>query len=273
MNQLPVNYTFVRKLVAANLPFPANLYRPESLRQSAQNIIEATHPDWWTLGGEAEKDEEDERRRKRVLLETGPEGFKDRKIEEKKQEKEIIKKAFGSAQIVSSATECFTRLESLLGKSTTPYFFDRSTPSPLDAHLSALLSLVLDIPLPQPLLANLVKSKFPLLLSHTILLRQSLWTTPPKTTQQPSTLVSSLSALGPLLIPSHWFANTDTTKSKKAVKKESKAERDFRIKRNVFLGVVGVGVVGWSFVTMVLLGSGNLKEEEEEEEYWVDPDQ
>ena len=221
------------------------------------------------MGGEAEKDEEDERRRKRVLLETGPEGWKDRKIEEKKQEKETMKKTFGSAQIVSAATECFARLESLLEKSTTAYFFDRTTPSPLDAHLSALLSLVLCIPLAQPLLANLINSKFPLLLSHATLLRQSLWSTPPKASQQPSTLTSSLSALGPLLIPSHWFSNMDTTNSKKAQKKETKTERDFRIKRNVFLGVVGVGVVGWGFVTMILLGGSKA----EDVEYWEDPDE
>lgn len=95
---LPKNYTFIRTLLCASLPFPTNLYRPETLRASAKSIVEASHEEWWNLGGEAEKDEEDERRRKRVLLESGPDGMK-RKAEEKKEGKEKMKRAFGEGRV------------------------------------------------------------------------------------------------------------------------------------------------------------------------------
>lgn len=81
----------------------------------------------------------------------------------------------GYSQIVASARALFTSFESTLAQSSTPFFFSRSSPSFLDAHLSALLSLVLYLPLPQPLLSALINSSFPRLWTHTALLRRTLW--------------------------------------------------------------------------------------------------
>lgn len=78
-------------------------------------------------------------------------------------------------QILASARALFTSLESTLAQSSTPFFFSRSSPSFLDAHLSALLSLVLYLPLPQPLLSALINASFPRLWTHTALLRRTLW--------------------------------------------------------------------------------------------------
>lgn len=80
-----------------------------------------------------------------------------------------------STQILASARSLFTSLESTLAQSSTPFFFSRSSPSLLDAHLSALLSLALYLPLPQPLLSSLINASFPRLWTHTALLRRTLW--------------------------------------------------------------------------------------------------
>lgn len=62
-------------------------------------MVESTQEGWWGLGGEAEKEAEDERRRKRVLLDTGSDAWKERKEEERKEGKETIKKAFGKGKV------------------------------------------------------------------------------------------------------------------------------------------------------------------------------
>lgn len=99
LSQLPSNWAFVRPLLVKELPYPAAFYQPEQLRQSAKFVVDATHPSWWGLGGEAEKEEEEERRRKRVMLETGTDGWKSRKDEERKEGKEKMKKTFGEGKV------------------------------------------------------------------------------------------------------------------------------------------------------------------------------
>lgn len=89
----------MRPLIAAELGFPGRFYVPEQLRQSSKYIVDSTHPTWWGLGGEAEKDEEDERRRRKTMLETGADGWKARKDDERKEGKERIKKAFGESKV------------------------------------------------------------------------------------------------------------------------------------------------------------------------------
>lgn len=171
-------------------------------------------------------------------------------------------------QIAAAALECFAALEATLSKSTTPFFFSSPVPMPLDAQLSSLLSLVLYIPLPQPLLRDQINSTCPRLFSHTALLRRTLWTTSPERMRQPFGLVATLSAIVPLIPRLDLSLFSSGVKSKpKATRKETNAEKDFRQKRNLFLGVVGVSVVGWA------LGTGAIslfKLGAEEEGDWED---
>lgn len=96
---LPQNWIYVRALLAPELPFPTAFYRPNALRAAAQHTVEAAHPDWWGLGGEAEREAEEERRRKKALLETGIEGVKERKEGERREGKERMKKTFGEGKV------------------------------------------------------------------------------------------------------------------------------------------------------------------------------
>lgn len=96
---LPQNWIYVRALLAPELPFPTAFYRPNALRAAAQHTVDAAHPDWWGLGGEAEREAEEERRRKKALLETGIEGVKERKEGERREGKERMKKTFGEGKV------------------------------------------------------------------------------------------------------------------------------------------------------------------------------
>ncbi|GAA5861733.1 hypothetical protein JCM8547_000718 [Rhodosporidiobolus lusitaniae] len=263
---LPNNWHFTRSLLVPSLPFPTNFYRPGQLRQAAHDLIDATHPNWWGLGGEAEKEEEAERRRKRALLESGTEGIKERRDETRREGKERVKKTFGEGKIVSAARAVFTALETTLAASSTPFFFSSSSPTPLDAHLSALLSLVLYLPLPQPLLADLINASFPRLWAHSALLRRTLWSpesAPPPSTPSASSASSSsppsflpglrdIASLPSTLLSSFGLSSTPLKRGGKPVasrKPLSKQEKDFQRKRWAFYAVCAVGVVGWGVGT------------------------
>ena len=121
----------MRPLIAAELPFPSRFYRPEQLRQSAKFLVDATHPEWWGLGGEAEKEEEEERRRKKSMLETGADGWKARKEDERKEDKERIKKAFGESKVsLSDSVEGHMSIELKIGAATDRLRGPRGLPRP-----------------------------------------------------------------------------------------------------------------------------------------------
>ncbi|KWU44895.1 hypothetical protein RHOSPDRAFT_33433 [Rhodotorula sp. JG-1b] len=268
---LPQNWTYVRALLAPELPFPTAFYRPNALRAAAQHTVEAAHPDWWGLGGEAEREAEEERRRKKALLETGIEGVKERKEGERREGKERMKKTFGEGKIISAARQVFTALESTLAASSTPFFFSSSTPTPLDAHLSALLSLVLYLPLPTPILADLINASFPRLWAHSALLRRTLWSPDsvpmPKlasaasSSSSPSALGGIFVTLRELVVPSSaraFFrpsvhprsASSSSSQQRRGTGTAlTKKERDFARKRYAFFAVCAVGLVGWGIGT------------------------
>ncbi|GJN88683.1 hypothetical protein Rhopal_001649-T1 [Rhodotorula paludigena] len=252
---LPQNFDFTRSLLTPSLAFPHNYTRPHALRFAAKEIVDSTHPTWWGLGGETEREAEDERRRKKALLETGIEGIRERKVEERREGKERIKKTLGEGKIVSAARDVFAALESTLAASSTPYFFSSSSPTPIDAHLSALLSLVLYLPLPTPILADLINASFPRLWSHTALLRRTLWS--PDSTPPPSTLSSRSSASPSLLAALRSLASAPLSLLSSAVSFPSSArltrsgaptaqERRFAQRRRAFFAVCAVGVLGWA---------------------------
>ncbi|KAL8278402.1 hypothetical protein RQP46_009092 [Phenoliferia psychrophenolica] len=271
---LPLNWGFVRPLIAGDLPFPTRFYRPEQLRQAAKYIVDATHPEWWGLGGEAEKEEEEERRRKKAMLETGAEGWKARKDDERKEGKERIKKAFGESKIASAAREVFLALESTLAASSTPYFLSSPEPTPLDAHLSALLSVALFLPLPTPLLSDLVNASYPRLWSHANLLRRILWSErPPPPVVAPTPLNWGATAAD--FLPTWaWGPSEGTVRRSEKDKKKTKKEQEFETKRWMFAGVVSIGLLGWALGTGAILlpgrpGIWGMTDEEEEEGEWV----
>ncbi|GAA6047666.1 hypothetical protein JCM3770_001616 [Rhodotorula araucariae] len=273
---LPSNWLAVRALLAASLPFPSSFYRPNALRQAAHDTVDATHPDWWGLGGEADREQDDERRRKKALLETGIDGIRERKEQTRRDGKERVKKTFGEGKIVAAARELFTALETTLASSSTPYFFSSSSPTPIDAHLSSLLSLLLFLPLPTPLLGDLLNASFPRLWAHTALLRRSLWA--PESAPPPRAPSASASAAGRgngwtgvlrALAPWHWVARataggaTGVTRRGVPVPARappSAAERAFAQKRTTFLAVCAVAVVGWAAGTgqIPIPGAGRL---------------
>lgn len=96
---LPKNWVYIRKLFASTMPYPTRLYRPEQLREAAREVVEATHPAWWGLGGEAEKEEELQKRRQKALLDGGIDGVRERKEEERKQSKERVRSTFGEGKV------------------------------------------------------------------------------------------------------------------------------------------------------------------------------
>lgn len=56
------------------------------------------------MGGEAEKEQEEERRRTRALLDHGSDGWKERQDEEMKQRKSNITKTFGKGKVCSGVS-------------------------------------------------------------------------------------------------------------------------------------------------------------------------
>lgn len=278
---LPKNWVFVRALLAEPLPYPQKFYVPNQVRESAKNLVT---DEWWGLGGEIEKEEEDERRRKRNLLEG-----KSLQVEAgaKEDGREKVRKTFGVNKISIEARRILTVLETTLSQSSTPFFFSSPSPAPFDAHISSLLSLVLFLPLPQPILSDLINSSFNRLWTHTILLRRTLFST--SLTPIPSPPTTNLDLLKilyrdfcpsfssfPLLYPSS---------SEKTKQKPKKQDLEFQKKRRWFFGAVLATMVVWSlstgFVTLPGFGSedgegegneewrfveGEEEEEEEEEE-------
>ncbi|BGP22658.1 hypothetical protein Rt10032_c08g3527 [Rhodotorula toruloides] len=257
---LPQNWLFIRSLLLPSLPWPSAFYRPNALRASARAQVDALHLEWWGLGGEAEKEAEDERRRKKALLETGVEGIRERKEEERREGKERMKKTFGEGKIVSAARQVLTALESTLAASSTPFFFSSPSPSPLDAHLSSLLSLVLYLPLPTPILADLINASFPRLWAHTALLRRTLWSSdslplPPVRSSASASLTDSLSRALHALFPLRSPFSPSLTRAGEPLSSRpplTKTELDFRRKRYTFFAVCAVGVIGWA------VGTGQL---------------
>lgn len=173
-----------------------------------------------------------------------------------------------------------------MAASSTPFFFGSSScvillfffltslmytlrrPTTLDAHLSSLLSLLLFIPLPQPLLADQINASFPRLWAHTSLLRRTLWSTPPSSsTFSPTSIIPSDLSLSNLI--SVIWSSEGTTKAK-VVSKETKKEKEFKQKRLWFFGVVALGCLGWGMGTGAIPLPGRLgiwegvKEEEGE---------
>ncbi|KAK4332996.1 Tom37 domain-containing protein [Rhodotorula toruloides] len=254
---LPQNWLFIRSLLIPSLPWPSAFYRPNALRASARTQVDALHPDWWGLGGEAEKEAEDERRRKKALLETGVEGIRERKEEERREGKERMKKTFGEGKIVSAARQVFTALESTLAASSTPFFFSSPSPSPLDAHLSSLLSLALYLPLPTPILADLINASFPRLWTHTALLRRTLWSSdslplPPTRSSASSSLTASFTGALKALFPLPSPFSPRLTRHGAPISSHpplTKQDLSFRRKRYTFFAVCAVGVVGWAVGT------------------------
>ncbi|GAA5922604.1 hypothetical protein JCM3775_005790 [Rhodotorula graminis] len=265
---LPQNWAFVRSLLLPSFPFPTAFTRPTALRHAAHAVVDATHPDWWGLGGEADKEADDERRRKKALLETGIDGIKERNDLTRRDGKERVKKTFGEGKIVAAARELFTALESTLASSSTPFFFSSSSPTPLDAHLSSLLSLVLFLPLPTPLLADLINASFPRLWAHAALLRRALWS--PESVPPPVALGPAASSSAKRTSSSSWLAtlralvpdlpfgltgSSGVTRAGKAVPRSAPptaAQRALARNRRAFVAVCVVGVVGW------LAGTGQL---------------
>ncbi|ORY61908.1 hypothetical protein BCR35DRAFT_355142 [Leucosporidium creatinivorum] len=286
---LPQNWTFTRQLLASSMSYPTKMWRPAQLRESARELVEATHPTWWGMGGEAEAEEEAQRRRKKALLETGIEGVRERKDEERRDGKDRVRKTFGEGKIAAAAREVFTALESTLAASSTPFFFSSSSPTPLDAHLSSLLSLVLYLPLPAPILADLINASFPRLWTHTALLRRTLWSEPPSR-PSPSSAAASCNTWGWVrdLIPNPWeweslaplgLGRGNDVKRGGTARKPTKKEQEFARRRWQFAAVVGVGLLGWGLGTGAIplpgkLGrvlaageeEGEWEEEEEDEE-------
>ncbi|GAA5970330.1 hypothetical protein JCM3765_003046 [Sporobolomyces pararoseus] len=271
---LPQNWAFVRSLLVPHLPFPTSFYRPAQLRESAQEVVTALHPAWWGLGGESEKEEEMQKKRKKALLDTGVEGLKERRDEARKEDKERMKKTFGEGKIVAAAREVFTTLETTLAASSTPFFFSSPSATPLDAQLSSLLSLILFLPLPTPLLADLINASFPRLWAHTALLRRTLWS--PESVPAPRRPSSSyspspLSVLRDLLpLPRDWTSlktlgfspsSSRVTRGGKPVSSSqplTKTEQDFARKRRMFMLVCAVGIVGWGIGTGAMPLPGKL---------------
>lgn len=150
----------------------------------------------------------------------------------------------------------------------------RNRPTPLDAHLSALLSLVLYLPLPTPILADLINASFPRLWAHSALLRRTLWSPDsvpmPKlasaassSSSSPSALRGILVTLRELVVPSSvrtFFRPSVQPRSASSSSSSqqrrggtgtalTKKERDFARKRYAFFAVCAVGLVGWGIGT------------------------
>ncbi|GAA5830247.1 hypothetical protein JCM3766R1_002839 [Sporobolomyces carnicolor] len=273
---LPQNWNFVRSLLVPQLPFPTAFYRPAQIRDAAQGVVTSLHSEWWGLGGEAEREEEMQQKRKKALLDTGVEGLKERREEARKEGKERMRKTFGEGKIVATARDVFASLEATLAASSTPFFFSSPSATPLDAQLSSLLSLVLFLPLPTPLLADLINASFPRLWTHTALLRRTLWSPdtvalprrPASTSSTSPSLVSVFRDLVPL--PTSWQslrsfglspASSRVTKRGQAVASAappSKAELEFTRKRRMFMFVCAVGIVGWGIGTGAMPLPGKL---------------
>ena len=183
----------------------------------------------------------------------------------------------------------------------------QSSATPLDAHLSSLLSLLLFLPLPTPLLADLINASFPRLWTHTALLRRTLWSPesvpPPRRPKSSSaSSPSPLSVLRDLIpLPYDWLSlksfgfspsSSRVTKGGKPVSSApplTKTEKEFIKKRRMFLAVIAVGIIGWGAGTGAmplpgklgrLLGrrsaggeeEGDWEEEEDEDEEGVELD-
>lgn len=137
------------------------------------------------------------------------------------------------------------------------------------------MSLVLYLPLPTPILADLINASFPRLWAHSALLRRTLWSpdsvplpkvaggSASKATASGGVFGGFVATLREVVLPAPvraYFtpslqprqgASTDSRTSTSSSKPAalSKKDRDFARKRYAFFAVCAVGLVGWGFGT------------------------
>ena len=131
--------------------------------------------------------------------------------------------------------------------------------------------MVLFLPLPTPLLSDLVNASFPRLWSHANLLRRILWSERPPPPLAAATPLNWTATLGDFL-PT-WGTSEGTVRRSEKSKKKTAKELSFDRQRWVFAGVVVVGILGWGIGTGAIPLPGRPSiwsaEEDEEEGEWV----
>jgi hypothetical protein len=125
-------------------------------------------------------------------------------------------------------------------------------------------------PLPQPLLLNLLRAKFPLLLAHVTLLNETLATSMAKEMRVESfdyiqAFRAFLPSLGDLL-PMFSSLSRIGIEDKKLEVKKTKGELEFENRRLFFGALVGIGLVGWRVLSTS--SSGSIESEREEGGEW-----
>ncbi|WOO81215.1 Metaxin-1 [Vanrija pseudolonga] len=162
---LPPNYPVISAAQLAACPFPTNLYVPQRLKGIVKARLDAVG--LWGVGGLNYGDAaEEDRKRLEDSFVVGPGGTKtDRAWSGWNSGRETAERQrkFGEETILQRARTAFDPLVRKLGRDK---FFFGSRPSSLDLALFSQLTLVLSTNLPNPLLSNLLRETYPVLVAH-----------------------------------------------------------------------------------------------------------
>ncbi|KAI0263365.1 hypothetical protein BC834DRAFT_971359 [Gloeopeniophorella convolvens] len=215
---LPANYdALTGPTLAALYGAPQRLYVPARVRAAYQARLEASG--LWALPGEEVEEEA-----------PAPRKFGDKKEEKKQDPKRTFKSAFERERVLERARAAFDLYARLLGDKRY-FFYDR--PTSLDLVLAAHVLLLVDAPLPDPLLAPLLSNTHPTLLAHA---RRVLAAAAPRTPTLP-TPGYSLSALLPYPSVRAWWARCGA--------ETSAEERRYARARWHWAGLALLGAVGY----------------------------
>lgn len=125
-----------------------------------------------------------------------------------------------------------------------------SSPTLLDLSLTAVLSLVLELDLPQPLLADVIRGEFPRLVTH---YSQSVCfnglTDLPAIHLQASSRWGAIAGLIPTLPDLSKTLGFGLRPRRALPKKKSKGQQEFETKRLYFGAVVATGLLVWRVAT------------------------
>ncbi|KDQ17975.1 hypothetical protein BOTBODRAFT_29290 [Botryobasidium botryosum FD-172 SS1] len=224
----PNYYELTRPTLAEVLPFPHKYYIPGRLREVYRPRLEAAG--LWDVDEQME-----EFKLERDATKISAESPSD-----------TIKKTFATEKIVERARGVFDLISSIL--SDKPFFY-QNQPTKLDITLASYTLLILNAPLPNPLLKNLLDESYPTLVAHARLVQSRAIS--PETPLAPKLEVERIHPLS--LISQGISRMAGSGWGWRKEKKKSDADRRFDMWRWAWFAAAGIGMVGY------VLGSGLIR--------------
>ncbi|BEI85533.1 hypothetical protein CcaverHIS002_0509340 [Cutaneotrichosporon cavernicola] len=276
MYSLPPNYPFLAGAQIAACPFPMNHYVPHRLRSIHRNRLRVTG--LWGLGGGEDVDDTDAQRKKledSVVVAPGGtqtqrawSGFRSGREVAERQRK------FGEEALRQHAYAAFDPLARKLGESR--YFYGNK-PTSFDIALFAQLTLALSVSWPNPLIADLLRGKYPTLIAHHDRVLKKLypggWSS---ISRQAPVMGPSFVSSVRLYLPSWLGGPSEEKKKDPEVDDPRDIDTKKRLQRGRYLWFVGAGAAFISYIIYSGLLQIQFSDDDDDEEWgegWIVDDE